>query len=208
MSCALSKIACCNILKLNSFGHFHDFFFNNIYLVTTLLMTILTFTWRKNKNNVQEIKEKYKKKIFHDYLNSKLQPSWPLLKKKTCYCGVRLILICSCSLDSGGSYTDSAHSFVFSFKNKDGLEPFMLHPKRTENAIYGNGNYGPTFGGGHDFYIANGAGSNTNSYSNLGHSYVQITGYTYGSSKVQSLLAGSYKFTPHEVEVFYQTYKD
>ena len=35
------------------------FFFNNIYLVTTLLMTILTFTWRKNKNNVQEIKEKY-----------------------------------------------------------------------------------------------------------------------------------------------------
>ena len=34
-------------------------FFNNIYLVTTLLMTILTFTWTKNKNNVQEIKEKY-----------------------------------------------------------------------------------------------------------------------------------------------------
>ena len=33
-------------------------FFNNIYWLT-LLMTILTFTWRKNKNNVQEIKEKY-----------------------------------------------------------------------------------------------------------------------------------------------------
>ena len=38
---------------------FFFFFLNNIYLVTTLLMTILTFTWRKNKNNVQEIKEKY-----------------------------------------------------------------------------------------------------------------------------------------------------
>ena len=38
---------------------FFLFFFNNIHLVTTLLMTILTFTWRKNKNNVQEIKEKY-----------------------------------------------------------------------------------------------------------------------------------------------------
>ena len=82
MSCALSKIACFNVLKLNSFGHFHDFFFNNIYLVTTLLMTMLTFTWKKNKNNVQEIKEKYKKKKIHDYLNSKLQPSWPLFKKK------------------------------------------------------------------------------------------------------------------------------
>ena len=35
------------------------FFLSNIYLVTTLLMTILTVTWRKNKNNVQVIKEKY-----------------------------------------------------------------------------------------------------------------------------------------------------
>ena len=38
---------------------FFFFFLNNIYLVTTLLMTILTFTWRENKNNVQERKEKY-----------------------------------------------------------------------------------------------------------------------------------------------------
>ena len=41
------------------FVFFFCFFFNNIYLVTAPLMTILTFTWRKNKNNVQEIKEKY-----------------------------------------------------------------------------------------------------------------------------------------------------
>ena len=84
----------------------------------------------------------------------------------------------------------------------------MLHPKKTEHAIYGKSSYGPTFGAGHDFCIANNAGSNTNSYTNLGHSYVQITGYKYGSSKAQNLLAGSYSFTPHEVEVFYQTYKD
>ena len=39
----------------------HSNFFskNNIYMVTTLLMTILTFTWRENINNVQERKEKY-----------------------------------------------------------------------------------------------------------------------------------------------------
>ena len=42
-----------------SFFFFFFFFINNIYLVTTLLMTILTFTSRKNKNKVQEIKEKY-----------------------------------------------------------------------------------------------------------------------------------------------------
>ena len=38
---------------------FFSFFKNNMYLVTTLLMTILTFTWRESKNNGQERKEKY-----------------------------------------------------------------------------------------------------------------------------------------------------
>ena len=84
----------------------------------------------------------------------------------------------------------------------------MLHIKRAEKAIYGNSGYGPTFGGGHDVKIADGADSNTNSYANLGHSYVQVAGYKYGASDTQSLLAGSYDFQPHEVEVFYQTYKN
>ena len=30
-----------------------------IYLVTTLVMRILTFTWREHENNAQERKEKY-----------------------------------------------------------------------------------------------------------------------------------------------------
>ena len=110
--------------------------------------------------------------------------------------------------DSGGHYTDSAHSFIFSFKNKDGLEPFTLLVKKTDDAMYGNNGYGPTFGGGHDIHISDGAGHNTNSYTNLGHSYVQLAGYKYGASDAQSLLAGSYNFQPHEVEVFYQTYKN
>ena len=46
-------------VRLNRQQHSFFFLYNKIYLVTTLLMTILTFTWRKNKNNVQEIKEKY-----------------------------------------------------------------------------------------------------------------------------------------------------
>lgn len=109
---------------------------------------------------------------------------------------------------SGSSYTHSVHGFLFSFKNKDGLEPFKLHIKNYQHAIYGNSGYGPTFGAGHDIYIAHGAGSNTNSYSNLGSNYVQVSGYKYGASDTQSLLAGSYNFQPHEVEVFYQTYKN
>ena len=110
--------------------------------------------------------------------------------------------------DSSGSYTHSLHGFLFSFKNKDGLEPFKLHIKDYQHAIYGNSGYGPTFGAGHDIYIADSAGSNTNSYSNLGRNYVQVSGYKYEASDTQSLLAGSYNFQPHEVEVFYQTYKN
>ena len=110
--------------------------------------------------------------------------------------------------DSSNSYTHSLHGFLFSFKNKDGLEPFKLHIKNYEHAIYGDNSYGPTFGvGSHDIYIADGAGSNTNSYANLGHTYVQVSGYKNGASDTQSLLAGSYNFQPHEVEVFYQTYR-
>ena len=107
--------------------------------------------------------------------------------------------------DSGGSYTYSAHSFIFSFKNKDNLDPFKVLVKTLDHGIYGNNGHGPTFGGGHDIHISNNANGNRNSYSNLGHSYVQPPGYTYGSSKIRDLLAGSYKFQPNEVEVFYQS---
>lgn len=108
---------------------------------------------------------------------------------------------------SGSSYTDSTWSFIFSFKNRYGLEPFKLHVKNSGNAIYGKNGYGPTFGGGHDIYIANSAGSNRNSYCNLGHSYVQPAGYIKSASDTKSLLAGSYNFQPQELEVFYQTHK-
>ena len=115
--------------------------------------------------------------------------------------------LCCCYFfsDSSASYSHSAQSFIFSFKNKDNLDPFKVLVKNLENGIYGNNGYGPTFGAGHDIYISNNANGNRNSECNLGHSYVQPPGYTYGSSKIRNLLAGSYKFQPNEVEVFYQS---
>ena len=44
-------------------------------------------------------------------------------------------------------------------------------PQRTEYIVYCNPGYGPTFGGGHDLYIANQCGSNTSSSANFGHTY-------------------------------------
>ena len=64
---------------------------------------------------------------------------------------------------------------------------------------------GPTFGNGHDIYIASYASSNTDSYTSLGHTYSPPSGHSHSSSFTQSFLAGSYTFQPDEVEVFYET---
>jgi len=66
-------------------------------------------------------------------------------------------------------------------------------------AIYRSSSFGPTFGGAHDIYIANNTNSNTNSYTYFGYSYSLPSGV----HDRKTILTGSYKFTPDEVEVFY-----
>ena len=104
-----------------------------------------------------------------------------------------------------GGYTSASGSFLFSLRNKDNLPPFKA-PLKNQNdvrAIYCNSGYGPTFGVGHDLHIANDASSNTNSGTHFGSTYQAPSGYTEGQTNTKSLLAGSYGFTPSEVEVLY-----
>ena len=67
------------------------------------------------------------------------------------------------------------------------------------SAIYRSPNYGPTFGGGHDIVVKDNANSNTNSYTFFAYSYQSPSGIKDG----KTILAGTYKFTPDEVEVFF-----
>ena len=104
--------------------------------------------------------------------------------------------------DSSNTYGYSTNTFIFSLINKEGLAPFKSMGKRPKHAIYRNRGYGPTFGGGHDISISNNANSNTGSYTNFHNTNYQI------SSRLKNrltILAGSYEFTPDEVEVFYLT---
>ncbi|XP_028405296.1 uncharacterized protein LOC114527802 [Dendronephthya gigantea] len=106
----------------------------------------------------------------------------------------------------GGSsgYRQSTKSFIFSLRNRYNLRPFKADVYRnSQNAIYTGPSLGLIFGGGHDIYIANNAGQSTSSHSNFGLTYRPPSGYNYGASNTQALLAGSYSFTPSEVEVFY-----
>ena len=85
------------------------------------------------------------------------------------------------------------------------MQPFKCPVINGQNgsAIYCNSSYGATFGSGHDLNISNNANTNQNSYSNLGSTYQPPPGYQYNTQQTQSLFAGSYQFTPTEIEVFY-----
>jgi hypothetical protein len=87
--------------------------------------------------------------------------------------------------------------------NKDNLPPFKSPVKINRYALHVGPTYGPTFGHGHDIRIANNANATTGSYTNFGYSYQAPSGYSYGSTKARNLLAGTYTFTPDEVETFY-----
>ncbi len=58
------------------------------------------------------------------------------------------------------------------------------------------GTWGP------DLLISDNANANELSCSNLGKVYQLPPGYEFGTPETQSLLAGSYNFKPHEIEVF------
>ena len=95
-------------------------------------------------------------------------------------------------------------AFVFSLVNKRGRAPVTLFQtgkySRHRLSIYDNPWFGPTFGGGRDLSI-----TKRGSYSNLGHTYGPPRGYSYRSTSARTFLAGSYRFTPDEVETFYET---
>ena len=106
-------------------------------------------------------------------------------------------------------YRYDSQAFLFSLVNKPGWAPVKLPQtgKYCYNrySIYDCSSYGPTFGGGHDIYIVNYASSSSSSYTNLGWQYSPPSGYSYGSTFTQTFLAGTYQFTPDEVETFYET---
>ena len=105
---------------------------------------------------------------------------------------------------SGDSWKQSDVSFLFSLRNKDNVPPFKSPVyKNHHQAIWSNSSYGPTFGGGCDLHISNDSHTNQQSQTNFGHTYQPPAGYEFNTQQIQSLLAGSYKFTPTEIEVFF-----
>eukprot|EP00049_Salpingoeca_infusionum_P016117 m.324683 g.324683 ORF g.324683 m.324683 type:complete len:619 (-) comp16013_c0_seq4:279-2135(-) len=91
---------------------------------------------------------------------------------------------------SSNSYRSSSSNFLWRYYSSFSKTTSMRYP---QYAIYDRYNYGPTFGGGHDWHVD---GSINYMYNNY-HSY-SGNGYT------TSWLSGSYSMYASDLEVFYQ----
>ena len=88
-------------------------------------------------------------------------------------------------------------AFIFSISNKEELDPFVSEVMMPDRAIYRASWSGPWFG--YDIYIANNANNNNNSYAGLGRFYPAPA----AEQDPNKILAGTLRFSPDEVEVFY-----
>ena len=115
---------------------------------------------------------------------------------------VFIIVLGSCASAS------SSKSFIYSLYNITGFSPVKLQIKSGGQSvtIYRCSGYGSIFGNGHDIYISNNAASNRNSHTLCGDTYHLPPGYSSSGSSCRFYAGGgSYKFTPTDVEVFYET---
>ena len=101
-------------------------------------------------------------------------------------------------MKGSGVWRRAPDAFLFSLVNPSGLPPtkMALRAGQEGNAIYCNGSYGPTFGGGHDINIVNLPNSNYCPTS-LNNTYQCPTG-----QNATSFLTGNQKFLVNEMEVF------
>ncbi|XP_015749123.1 PREDICTED: uncharacterized protein LOC107328890 isoform X2 [Acropora digitifera] len=114
----------------------------------------------------------------------------------------------SWSSPSSCRYASSRKSFIYSLYNINGFSPVKLQIKsgKQSYAIYRCSNYGPTFGHGYDIRIYNNAATNRYSYTGCGSSYHLPPGYSSSGSSCRFYAGGgSHKFSPTDVEVFYET---
>ena len=103
---------------------------------------------------------------------------------------------------------ESGKSFIFSLSNNDNLPPFKSFLRKGKESIFRDSSFGAIFGFGHpihgrDLSISNNADTEDTSFSDFGCSYTLPKGYVAKSDKARSLLAGRFRFTPTELEVFY-----
>ena len=101
-------------------------------------------------------------------------------------------------------------AFIYSLNNDNGsghavYNPVKLQvkPDRYNQAVGRCDSWGPTFGW-NDIFISNNSASNQYSHTYCGWNYPLPTGYSLSGPNC-TFYAGSFRFTPTDIEVFYET---
>lgn len=98
----------------------------------------------------------------------------------------------SLSWNSNGSWYSDSTAFLFSFD----LQKKFTQFQNQSYAVYMDPNYGPTFGNGHDIYIASDCNSNTSSHVNMN------TTYSLNDSKLEDMRGSNRNFRVEDYAVY------
>lgn len=104
--------------------------------------------------------------------------------------------------NQSGQFKYDKNAFLFSLVNME-QRPVKVDIANGQenNAMGSSSNQGPVFGNGNDINISDNSNLPNANYSNFGKFY-NLPDYTYGSEKAQRFLAGFYKFSVEDIEVF------
>ena len=105
-------------------------------------------------------------------------------------------------------WISSSKSFLYSLYNINGYAPVKLMIKSSDysHAIASCPSNRPRFGSGGDLFIYNNAASNQQSHTSCGRTYPLPPGYSASDNSCRFYAGGqSFKFTPSDIEVFYET---
>lgn len=130
---------------------------------------------------------------FHNLCNNK----GPTVTVATLNTGVKIGGYAAVSWTSSGTYIGNSNGFLFSLTNN--FKHTCGGAGGCNYYQYDGASYGPTFGGGHDWY-----NDTTSGYCNIGFSYACRVG-TYGSAQCRNDFCGnnSNSWTITEMEVWY-----
>ena len=99
------------------------------------------------------------------------------------------------NLNAESGYITDATAFIFSLINPQNTPYKIMIPSASAScAIFYQMLYGPTFGCGHDIYIADNSNLNTNSFNYI-HSYTNPNGYMDGVYNFQTVNIEVYKIS-------------
>jgi hypothetical protein len=146
---------------------------------------ILTLLWRGSRDGFEASK-------FHSLCDGKSNTLTVVKTTTGCTFGGYT----SVPWTSNDCYNIDNTAFLFTLKNSRNIPIKLNVITGNKYAVYNKTSYGPTFGGGHDFYVSDLSNTNMNSYNNCP--------YSYQNNLISSpfYLGDSKNFQTVEVEVF------